>query len=239
MIKTCSICLENIDKVKRQVIQLPCDHMFCRKCLATYARQEIRVHQHVKCPIPDCRHILELTTLIGQKWIKLAGKPREYDLCPKDNCKGTLIAGQCNTCGVYVCNFCGEIQHPGSECNPIIRANYLQVTKIGKQCPKCKVTIQKDGGCDHMTCYRCRHRFYWTTLEPLFPNATPVNATPVTEIIVTKPYLIDEETRRLIAMQETQVQTCLQGVANFLTGIPANDPLHQQLTKVLASFGYK
>jgi ariadne-1 len=34
-----------------------------------------------------------------------------------------------------------------------------------KACPKCHAQIEKDGGCDHMTC-RCRHEFYWSTLLP-------------------------------------------------------------------------
>lgn len=35
-----------------------------------------------------------------------------------------------------------------------------------KKCPRCKVRISKDGGCDHMTCAQCRHEFWWTTLAP-------------------------------------------------------------------------
>merc|ERR1712110_399118 len=30
-----------------------------------------------------------------------------------------------------------------------------------KECPKCHVRIEKNGGCDHMTCSLCRHEFYW------------------------------------------------------------------------------
>lgn len=173
MIKKCSICLEDIAKVKRQVLKLPCDHLFCRKCLATYARQEVLIQEKVKCPIPECKHILELNGLIGQKWIKLAGKPRKYNLCPKDRCKGTLIDGRCNICGIVVCKLCGEIQHPGKDCDSIIRANYLHVMRTGKQCPKCGVLIQKDGGCNHMTCKRCHYEFFWKTLEPYtYPGLT-------------------------------------------------------------------
>lgn len=34
-----------------------------------------------------------------------------------------------------------------------------------KACPACHAQIDKDGGCDHMTC-RCGHEFFWSTLLP-------------------------------------------------------------------------
>lgn len=39
---------------------------------------------------------------------------------------------------------------------------------LTKPCPHpgCGITIQKDGGCDHMTCRACGHQYYWTTLAP-------------------------------------------------------------------------
>lgn len=36
-----------------------------------------------------------------------------------------------------------------------------------KDCPKCHVTIEKNGGCNHMTCRKCHHEFCWTCGQPL------------------------------------------------------------------------
>lgn len=34
-----------------------------------------------------------------------------------------------------------------------------------KRCPRCSILIEKNGGCDHMTC-NCGHEFWWSTLQP-------------------------------------------------------------------------
>ena len=37
-----------------------------------------------------------------------------------------------------------------------------------KECPKCKVVIEKDGGCNHMVCknQNCKADFCWVCLGP-------------------------------------------------------------------------
>ena len=35
-----------------------------------------------------------------------------------------------------------------------------------KRCPRCKIFIEKNGGCNHMRCAHCKHEFWWTTGKP-------------------------------------------------------------------------
>ncbi|KAI5202959.1 hypothetical protein AUEXF2481DRAFT_8503 [Aureobasidium subglaciale EXF-2481] len=36
-----------------------------------------------------------------------------------------------------------------------------EMEKISKECPECHAPIEKNDGCDHMTCSKCRHEFCW------------------------------------------------------------------------------
>lgn len=41
-------------------------------------------------------------------------------------------------------------------------ANYISAHT--KDCPKCHICIEKNGGCNHMSCYNCKHDFCWMCL---------------------------------------------------------------------------
>ena len=38
-----------------------------------------------------------------------------------------------------------------------------------KKCPNCLYHIEKNNGCDHMTCIKCRHEFCWSCLADFQP----------------------------------------------------------------------
>ena len=41
-----------------------------------------------------------------------------------------------------------------------------------KECTKCNSTIEKNGGCNHMTCRKCKHEFCWVCMGPWSEHGT-------------------------------------------------------------------
>jgi hypothetical protein len=67
-------------------------------------------------------------------------------------------------CGLRYCCKCGNEAHEEKVCPP--PAETMQwLDKNTKKCPNCANGIQKNGGCDHMTCEMpagCGYQFWWT-----------------------------------------------------------------------------
>ncbi|RNA41923.1 ankyrin repeat and IBR domain-containing 1-like, partial [Brachionus plicatilis] len=79
-----------------------------------------------------------------------------------------------------------KIQNSGLKCNALggkalrqpkicdtnekeeLSANYLWLVTNSKKCPNvnCNSPIQKNEGCNHVKCYKCKHDFCWICLEP-------------------------------------------------------------------------
>lgn len=171
--------MDDFTRNKRVIIKLSCSHIYCRKCLRTYALTILQEHTYpVKCPHPRCQSLLDLTGqlkgLVGQNYIKAAQTKEISNLCPRNNCRGTLVDGKCNVCSDVPCFDCGEI-HMG-ECNKDIKASYELLKRETKKCPNCKVPITKTDGCDHMICRQCKTNFSWNSLsiDPDVWNRPPV-----------------------------------------------------------------
>ena len=110
----------------------------------------------------------------------VASHPNEYQFCPSPDCEmvypstgagGTVI--QCPSCLLRICSSCHVEVHEGLSCPEYQdqrEGGYVVLEKWKaengvKQCPKCRVDIQKAGGCNHMTCAVCKVHICWICME--------------------------------------------------------------------------
>lgn len=102
------------------------------------------------CPAPECVYAVDCGV-----------KPRDlHRTVPTVHCK----------CGDTFCFGCGLADHQPPPC-PLVKlwlkkcaddsetANWISANT--KECPKCNSTIEKNGGCNHMTCRKCKYEFCW------------------------------------------------------------------------------
>lgn len=107
--------------------------------------------------------------------------------CPAPNCQNaiechvsarklrTVVPSVVCDCGHPFCFGCGQASHAPAIC-PLVKqwikkceddsetANWISANT--KECPKCSSTIEKNGGCNHMTCRKCRHEWCWICEGP-------------------------------------------------------------------------
>lgn len=94
--------------------------------------------------------------------------------CPNPKCNlvaSTVLANriECH-CGHNWCFLCLNENHTPLPCD-LVRSwlrkensddeSLRLVSALTKECPKCKVRIEKNRACNHMTCSQCKHQFCW------------------------------------------------------------------------------
>ena len=140
------------------------------------------------CPEHKCDKILNddlfhkfLSTFMYEKYVAynlstfVTGLP-SLKFCPGASCDLTIenegnptTIIECS-CGSKFCFGCENTAHRPVPCDITIKwaeknasdsenANWILANT--KVCPKCKVAIEKNQGCNHMTCKMCKHEFCW------------------------------------------------------------------------------
>lgn len=103
--------------------------------------------------------------------------------CPGPGCEQVALApgfggvfadaggvAKCNECETCFCLKCGEEPHAPVTCKDLAMwqekcrnesetANWILANT--KPCPKCSSRIEKNQGCNHMTCSSCKYEFCW------------------------------------------------------------------------------
>uniref|UniRef100_A0A1B6EDI8 RBR-type E3 ubiquitin transferase n=1 Tax=Clastoptera arizonana TaxID=38151 RepID=A0A1B6EDI8_9HEMI len=109
--------------------------------------------------------------------------------CPSPDCNNAVKVQHVEArpvtcrCSHTFCFSCGESWHDPVKCHLLKRwikkcdddsetSNWIAANT--KECPKCNVTIEKDGGCNHMVCknHNCKTDFCWVCLGPWEPHGS-------------------------------------------------------------------
>lgn len=107
----------------------------------------------------------------------------ELKICPNPRCSKPLnVIGvgprycdimKCTHCRTEFCIKCFAKSHAPATCAQIelwgnvTNEDIIERRLLGdkrKLCPRCNFIIEKNEGCNHMTCLKCRHEFCWVCL---------------------------------------------------------------------------
>lgn len=182
------------------VIRVPgCwNHWIHQDCLEGAVTQALddREPGRLRCPIRDCGNIMGQHALVHalannaellarynrvleQERLQqeIANDPENGRHCPTPNCNHAYLyrgAPQAMNCPECHQNYCANClaQHPvGGQCR--VRERPVEIIRDLDNvipCPRCQRGIEKNGGCNHMTCPPahggCGHQFCWIDLQP-------------------------------------------------------------------------
>ena len=129
------------------------------------------------CPHPGCERVVHLP---------ICNQSLEEPLDGSETQRETLKAPRNVDCGNghFFCWACSQDAHDPCSCESwtrwkekllelgdgsdmptsamkIVASSETWIAKQCKPCPKCKTPIEKESGCNHMTCAKCSHDFCW------------------------------------------------------------------------------
>lgn len=136
--------------------------------------------------VPDSRVKVKYQHLITNSFVECN---RLLRWCPSADCTYAVKVSYVDArpvvckCGHTFCFDCGENWHDPVQCRLLKKwlkkcdddsetSNWIAANT--KECPKCNVTIEKDGGCNHMVCknQNCKHDFCWVCLGSWEPHGS-------------------------------------------------------------------
>ncbi|XP_055546331.1 ranBP-type and C3HC4-type zinc finger-containing protein 1-like [Wyeomyia smithii] len=191
----CPVCYIPIGAFEGVILR-ECFHAFCRECLAETVKHadDAEVQCPFQENGNSCKSVIEdreIKQLLNEKDYNLyldRSLKRVESLasnafhCKTPDCTGwcfledDVSVFQCPVCVAENCLRCKAI-HRGLSCEEYSDGNYEnQQSEITKKnliaareampCPKCKILITKNGGCDAIICHMCKTNICWVTRGP-------------------------------------------------------------------------
>ncbi|KAK4685464.1 ariadne-1, partial [Tremellales sp. Uapishka_1] len=109
------------------------------------------------CPHPSCEYAVECSQAPPRMLNQIV--PTVHCNCGRDFCFG------CGYADDHRPVLCRIVKLWEKKCaDDSETANWLQANT--KECQKCQSTIEKNGGCNHMTCKKCKWEFCWVCMGP-------------------------------------------------------------------------
>ncbi|CAE6445835.1 unnamed protein product [Rhizoctonia solani] len=172
----CVSCLEQhilIAIHRSRTVDIRCPHEGCGKMLE---------YQDIYCSVREWGMLGYYEQLLIRREM---GNTEQFVWCKNPVCTSGQVHKPgpaqpiviCNNCHQKSCYIHDRPWHEGMTCAEYDvklrkyeeqdRATRTYLVKNTKQCPRCKRKIERNGGCDHMTCQRpggCGHEFCWECL---------------------------------------------------------------------------
>ena len=184
----CLICEEKLTNNELKYNLLECLHVYCDDCYYNYFKEKINNNkvEKIKCPevLCDCiiyNNFIEKKLVkdieLLEKYIKLRNRKQlmldpNVQMCPFPDCESYAKKGDnkyvsCIDKGHKFCFNCLKEWHGEKSCEIESDKNFEKWKNSYKvkRCPRCKYFIEKNEGCNHITCSNCQYQFCWLCLQ--------------------------------------------------------------------------
>jgi len=192
----CKICFDS----EGSLYTLPCGDSACVQCIRNWFHSLLDDNDHLKCPSAECQEMMpedqvppddiDAWRLLSREQYARHDRQalqrhlavtRDFQFCTTCPSGGFIVPKckevKCAECDAAWCRDCRLQPHSAHSCEEFrklhatdAQVNLQCMSDNCKKCPACRAQIERDGGCSHMKCFRCRYEFCWWCLQKYVPG---------------------------------------------------------------------